>query len=84
VRRWEPGGSFGSRLTLIVKRFPLDTLRAITTRPQARSHHNSSKRSTRDSGMPAWDASAVAHLLLSTLFSTFRLSTALVILFEPA
>src|SRR5215204_2916651 len=39
VRRLDPGGSFGSGRSLIVNRFPLDTLRAITTRPAARSHH---------------------------------------------
>jgi hypothetical protein len=32
-------GSFGSRRSLIVNRFPLDTLRAITTSPAARSRH---------------------------------------------
>jgi hypothetical protein len=35
----EPQGSLGPRLSLILNRFPLDTLCAITTRPEARSRH---------------------------------------------
>src|SRR5215204_6886453 len=36
VRKLEPRGSFGSRRSLIVNCFPLDTLRAITTRQEIR------------------------------------------------